>query len=102
MNAQPQEIVKSDAEIRIVWQDGHESVFPFRSLRQACPCAMCRDEWTGRSLLDPATVPADLTASRAELVGNYAVAFQFSDGHATGIFAFETLRGLCGCPSCKR
>lgn len=96
----PRELKKSETEFRIVWQDGHESAYPFRSLRQACPCAGCKDEFTGRPLLDPESVPAGLTAPKAELVGNYAVAFQFSDGHSTGIYSFEALRGLCPCDSC--
>ena len=96
----PSKIQKGESGLRIVWQDGHESAYTFRALRQSCPCAVCRDEFTGRQLLDPATVPEDLKAPRAELVGNYAVTFQFSDGHATGIYSFESLRGLCACAAC--
>lgn len=99
--AAPREIQKAEKELRIVWHDGHQSAYTYQSLRQACPCAGCRDEWTGKPLLDPATVPEELTAPKAELVGNYAIAFLFSDGHSTGIYSFETLRGICGCPRCK-
>ena len=100
MKTAPKEIVKAETDIKIVWEDGHASLFTFRALRQACPCAMCRDEWTGRPLLDPETVPESLAASKAELVGNYAIAFQFSDGHSTGIFSFENLRKSCPCREC--
>ena len=96
----PREIFKGEKELRIVWQDGHESSYPFRNLRLAGPCAKCRDEFTGRALLDPASVAADVTAPKAELVGNYALTFGFSDGHATGIYSFETLRALCPCSAC--
>jgi hypothetical protein len=34
---------------------------------------MCKDEWTGKSLLDPAAVPETLGATRADVVGNYAL-----------------------------
>ena len=34
-------------------------------------------------------------------VGNYAVQFSFSDGHSTGIYAYEYLRTLCPCEQCK-
>ncbi len=98
----PRQLLKSDGEFKIVWQDGHESAFSIRSLRQTCPCAVCRDEWTGKPLLDPESVPKDITAPKAELVGNYAVSFLFSDGHSTGIYSFETLRGLCPCSACTR
>ncbi|MBI5200201.1 MAG: DUF971 domain-containing protein [Elusimicrobia bacterium] len=100
-NAHPKQLQKSDTEFKIVWQDGHESAFSFRSLRQECPCAVCRDEWTGKPLLDPESVPKDLGVKKAELVGNYAVAFLFSDGHSTGIYSFQALRGLCPCTTCK-
>lgn len=98
--AAPRQIQKAEREFRITWEDGHESAYSYRALRQACPCAVCRDEWSGKPLLDPETVPADLGAPKAELVGNYAVAFLFSDGHSTGIYSFDTLRGLCGCQAC--
>jgi DUF971 family protein len=39
-------------------------------------------------------------AKRADLVGNYALSFGFSDGHGTGIFSFEALRKLCPCEEC--
>jgi len=95
MNAAPKEIENAGGvRLRIVWDDGHESILPFRLLRQNCPCAGCRDEWTGRPILDPVSVPQDLKAEKASLVGNYAITFQFSDGHSTGIFSFETLRKL--------
>jgi DUF971 family protein len=35
-----------------------------------------------------------------EPVGNYAVAFQWSDGHATGIYRFDFLRQICPCGEC--
>lgn len=96
----PRQLLKvGDSEFKIVWEDGHESVYSAQYLRRRCPCAMCVDEWTGKPLLDPAAVPAWMKAERAELVGNYAVTFLFSDGHATGIYSFETLRVLCPCCS---
>lgn len=97
----PRGITRSPKTLAVVWEDGHESVYPFRGLRLACPCAVCVDEWTGRSLLDLAAVPEGLGAEKAELVGNYAVALQFTDGHSTGIYSFEKLRAMCPCPACK-
>ena len=99
-NHTPQELFKvGEDAFRIVWQDGHRSDYNVRDLRMGCPCAACRDEWTGKQLLNPLTVPHDLKLSEARLVGNYAVQFVFSDGHSTGIFSFEKMRGLC--PDCK-
>lgn len=100
--SQPKELVQSPDHFKVGWTDGHESKFPFRALRLACPCAMCKDEWTGKTLLDPASVPADVGVAKSELIGNYALAFQFSDGHSTGIYSFGLLRQLCPCSSCAR
>jgi ATP-binding protein involved in chromosome partitioning len=101
MSAFPEKLEKvGDEKFRIRWDDGHVSEYPFRYLRQQCRCAACRDEFTGAPLLDPESVPADLKASKATLVGNYAAAFQFSDGHGSGIYTFEALRTLCPC--CKK
>lgn len=100
-NNSPQDIQKiNDDALRIVWQDGHKSSYTFRYLRQNCPCAVCRDEWTGKRLLDPETVAKDLQATGADVVGNYALSFAFSDAHGSGIYSFEKLRELCPCGEC--
>ena len=52
-------------------------------------------------LLDPASVPAAMQSTRAELVGKYALSFSFSDGHGTGIYPFEALRRMCLCAECS-
>ena len=79
-------------EIRFVWDEGDEDVWSARSLRQRCTCATCQSETTGERLLDPASVPEDLSVSDMHLVGNYGVGIHFSDGHTTGIFRFRDLR----------
>jgi DUF971 family protein len=102
LNFNPRSIEKvEDARLRIVWDDGHETELPFAHLRRHCPCAMCKDEWTGEQLIDPGAVPEDLGASRADVVGHYALTFSFSDGHGTGIYSFEMLRRLCRCKDCE-
>ncbi len=83
-----------DHALAVSWADGAESALPLREIRLACGCAVCRNELTGASQLDPATVPADIGATRIAPVGNYALAFTWSDGHATGIYPWEGLRAL--------
>lgn len=78
-------------EVRFVWEEGVEDVWPVRDLRIKCTCANCQSEATGERLLDPATVPADLSIKDMHLVGNYGVGIHFSDGHTTGIFRFALL-----------
>lgn len=102
LNFTPRSIEKvEDAALRIIWDDGHETEIPFALLRRSCPCAMCKDEWTGEAILDPATVPDTMGATRADIVGNYALSFTFADGHGAGIYSFEMLRKLCACPDCS-
>lgn len=83
--------------LRIRWRDGHESLYPVRELRLACPCARCIEEMTGRPMLDPSEVPADIRPVRIEPVGRYALQITWTDGHDTGLFTFERLRELCPC-----
>jgi ATP-binding protein involved in chromosome partitioning len=86
--------------ITFIWEDEHETVYAARELRLACKCAGCVEEMTGRPLLDPRTVPADVQAVAVDLVGNYAINIMWSDGHATGIFTYRDLRERCGCAQC--
>jgi DUF971 family protein len=90
-----------NGEIGVVWEDGHESYFPGHYLRCACACAACVDEMSGRKILRDDSVPRDVHAVKILPVGNYAVSVLWSDGHDTGIYAFERLRSLCPCESCN-
>jgi ATP-binding protein involved in chromosome partitioning len=88
----PLEIVGlGKSTVRFVWDEGDEDVWSAHDLRVACVCAMCQSEATGERLLDPATVPAELTVTHMEVVGNYGVGIHFSDGHSTGIYRFQRL-----------
>jgi ATP-binding protein involved in chromosome partitioning len=78
------------------WADGAEQRLTDRDLRLACACAKCRDEMSGKPLLDPASVPLDISLTRVWSVGNYALGLAFSDGHDTGIYTFKALRAMQG------
>ena len=80
--------------LAITWADGHESRLDVRALRLACGCAHCVDEWTGEALLAPESVPADVAPRAIHSVGRYAIQIEWSDGHQSGIYPFERLRGL--------
>lgn len=100
--AQPKELRKlGTSELKIVWSDGHESLYGFRYLRLSCQCAMCLDEWSGQPVLFREQVPQDLYGLKVTLVGQYALNIDFSDGHRTGIYAFTHLRKICPCQSCS-
>ncbi|MDP3919335.1 MAG: DUF971 domain-containing protein [Candidatus Omnitrophota bacterium] len=84
----------------ILWPDGHRSLYAQRYLRFQCHCAQCIEEWTGRQLISLDQVDSDVHALNISPVGNYAVKFQWSDGHSTGIYSYELLRGICPCKEC--
>ena len=84
--------------LEIAWADGKVSRYRVYDLRVACPCASCVDEVTGERLLDPRRVPAAVKPLRIRSVGNYAIKIDWSDGHDTGIYTFDRLRGLAESP----
>lgn len=88
------------SRLRIRWKDGHVSEYEPRYLRLRCPCAGCVEEMTGRALLDPRTVPEDVYPRQIQHVGRYALQFDWSDGHRTGIYPFGLLREACPCEAC--
>jgi len=81
-------------ELGVLWADGSHNVLPLRRMRLACPCARCVDELTGRALLDPESVPSDITLKEIKSVGRYAIRPTFSDNHQSGLFHFDRLRDL--------
>ena len=97
----PHAINRRDDGLLIEWDDaGHGALYPARELRLACPCAACVDEMSGRPLLDPAAVPADVRPVSVALVGAYGLRVQWSDGHGTGIYTFQRLLASCPCDVC--
>ncbi len=91
----PREIRQpSRGEIAILWSDGRETILDARRLRVECPCAACVDESTGRRVLDPARVPDDVWPTSIRPVGLYALGFDWSDGHSSGIYTHDLLRRL--------
>ena len=96
-------IAVSGRELALAWADGHESYFPFDALRASCPCSLCRGQRDApKDPLRIVTAPARGQVSIRNLVpvGAYAVQIVWSDGHDTGIYSFDALRGTCPCPEC--
>ncbi len=86
--------------LEIVWEEGHIGRYPYRILRGECPCAACVDEFTGVRTLDIASIADDIILDDMQLVGNYALRIDWSDGHSTGLYSWKLLRALCPCPRC--
>jgi DUF971 family protein len=96
LQIEPREIKQEDdCNLRITWGDGRECRFNAAALRRACPCAQCVNEWTGERMLKPNTIADELEIKDLSVVGRYALNFQWSDGHQTGIYSFRYLRELC-------
>lgn len=87
--------------LTVRWADGTESFYPIGYLRRMSPSAEMR-ELRDEQQRNPLTVMPDniarhegpLVATGAQLVGNYAIRIDFSDGHRTGIYSWEYLRGI--------
>lgn len=80
--------------LAVLWEDGVRHDVDVRDLRLACRCALCVEELSGRPLLDPATVRADVAPRTLTSVGNYGLAIAWTDGHSSGIDTFRRLREL--------
>jgi DUF971 family protein len=86
--------------LRIAWSDGSVREYSIRALRDACPCATCREQRNAPP--PPATELPVLSLAEAQPlritamdpVGRYAYGIHFSDGHNTGIYTLESLREL--------
>ena len=86
-------------DVKVVWPGGHVSIYPARQLRLSCPCAGCVDEITGEVRLIETSIPQNVHPVKIDLIGRYAMSVTWSDGHNTGIYAFDRLRRMCPC--CK-
>jgi DUF971 family protein len=95
----PKEVRRFPEErlLRITWNDGHVSDYPWAYVRGWCPCAACQGHGNEKRYVHAA--PSDVTS--IAVVGNYALSIVWSDGHDSGIYSYRYLRELCSCPACR-
>ncbi len=86
--------LQSDQILELTWPEGKIERLAYHTIRSECPCAVCKDEWTGARILDPGSVREDLKLEEMEPVGSYAVRFAWNDGHSSGLFTWENLANL--------
>jgi len=88
--------------LEIGWADGHETTYDAVSLRWLCPCAFCRGEAGLPGWLDsrPTLSPDQTRLVDVQLIGQYALAPTWGDGHHTGYYTFALLRERCPCEAC--
>lgn len=78
----------------LAWNDGTSYAVAFPELRFLCPCAACVDEHSGIRILRREQVRPDIRPKGVRLVGRYAAAIEWSDGHMTGVYPFDLLREI--------
>ena len=84
---------KSAAQLVMELEDGVSITIPYKRLREESPSAEVRGHGGGpRPPQRP--VPDDISVTRADPVGRYAVRIVFSDGHDTGLYSWDYLAGL--------
>ena len=93
---------RAAGRLDLTWSDGHETSYDFTTLRWMCPCAYCRGEAGLPGWLDssPTLAPEQTRLEDLTLVGSYAIAPTWGDGHHTGYYTFAALRAHCPCPEC--
>ena len=97
----PTDIQLIGNEIAIRWSDGAESYFTHEFLRAASPSAenIGERDILGRQIGgDSRTSFPGVTVLGWKRIGNYALNFEFSDGHRSGLYSFEYLRRLADNP----
>jgi len=94
----PVDIQRVGQELAVKWDDGTEGFVRLETLRRKCPCAGCRGEIDALGQLhkgpDKPLSAAAFELLRIQTVGGYAVQPVWADGHSSGLFAYDYLRGL--------
>lgn len=78
--------------MEIAYPDGQRFSLPFEFLRVYSPSAEVRGHGPGQEVLQVGKREVGIVA--VEPVGSYAIQPQFSDGHNTGIYAWDYLYEL--------
>ena len=86
--------LQAERVLELTWPDSRVDRLDYVTLRGECPCAACRNEWTGERMLDPKSIRPDLKLEGMENIGTYAIQLAWNDGHSSGLFTWETLRAI--------
>lgn len=78
--------------LEVAFSDGRSFVLPYEFLRVFSPSAEVRGHGPGQEVLQSGKRDVDIVS--LDPVGSYAVQPTFSDGHATGIYAWDYLYSL--------
>jgi DUF971 family protein len=108
MSIAPIEVIqkRESDELRIKWNDGHETLSKLVTVRLACSCTTCnekRRDNAGQLAANFEDLPGSIqhpTITTIRPVGGYAINFTWGDGHQHGLYTFDALRSLCECAQC--
>jgi DUF971 family protein len=78
--------------LEVSFDDGHSFRLPYEFLRVHSPSAEVRGHGPGQETLQ--TGKREVAVSDVEAVGHYAIRPTFSDGHNSGIYAWDYLYEL--------
>ena len=78
--------------LEIAYADGRRFEFPCEYLRVYSPSAEVQGHGPGQKVL--VAGKREVAIDAVEPVGHYAVLLRFSDGHASGIYGWDTLYDL--------
>jgi len=89
-------IIKVDKDsLNIVWDDNISTQIKLTTLRFLCPCALCSSEREKVGDHYLAIYQADqIKLNKIKDVGNYAIKFEWADGHNTGFYEYEYLYNI--------
>lgn len=93
--------LKKDRGLTVEWDDGRTSYYSIAYLRRMSPSADMRQLREDMARNPLTVLPAsggtrggEVVAVDAELVGNYGLKINFSDGHNTAIYSWTYLREI--------
>jgi len=97
MPLKPEQLDLIGNEIAIKWNDGTEDFYPMEALRAASPSAENKGEPDLFGQMHGGTDQKEFPGVKVlgwAPIGGYAIRFDFSDGHRTGLYSFTYLKRL--------
>ena len=88
--------------MRVVWADGHESLYELPALRRSCPHTGSSGEMGRPRTVDGHTVftQRQTTLADVQQLNRFGLPFIWADGHDDGLVSYALLRTLCPCDAC--
>ncbi len=91
----PRQITANNETIKIIWDDDKLTQIKITTLRFLCPCAACisQREKIGDHYL-ALYKSEQIKLEKISDVGNYAIKFEWRDGHNAGFYEYSYLYNI--------